>query len=466
MHPSSNQLFVSASRDKKLDLAFWGKGLPVARLKGVTVKMETPVIYFYGDDAPKVNVKVGFNGGTISQWYPQRKAGDTPNIVKREGYLLSKNLKKALSNRSGLDLVKQEVIDFSKPYEGGIEWDVEVLPKSMADPAFSFKSNENHAWFYPRVSSANMVKVGKEYEDYLFYRGVGNFKLPVVFSVDADETLKVENKGTEAVPFALAFENMGAGYPSGSYGRFRYRELGSLAAGDSVKVAEGDWVEPSEDNQQVEVFQKIRNALVAQGLSFEEANGMVKTWWKSYFEKPGLRVFWIVPQGKLEKILPMTLNPEPEKKVRVMVGRAEVLRPKLEKMMVDRIGSRYFKLFENDRFYQPYKHRLEQLIPEPVYKRFNAYHMEKLRLILTAKKRTPESEKDGDMSIWFDLRKHYPVEEKKMGLIGKWEVVGSDTLLIGDVKFKLDAKKGLLTAKAAADSGYEFYEIQLPKVLH
>jgi len=52
-----------------------GKGMSSAKLKNVTVKMETPVIYFYGDDTPKVNVKVGFNGGTISQWYPDRTAG-------------------------------------------------------------------------------------------------------------------------------------------------------------------------------------------------------------------------------------------------------------------------------------------------------------------------------------------------------------------------------------------------------
>ena len=43
---------------------------------GVTVKMETPVLYFYSDQARSVRVDVGFRGGSISQWYPQRTGGE------------------------------------------------------------------------------------------------------------------------------------------------------------------------------------------------------------------------------------------------------------------------------------------------------------------------------------------------------------------------------------------------------
>ena len=37
----------------------------------VTQKLETPVLYFYGDTSSRVNVDVGFPGGVISQWYPK-----------------------------------------------------------------------------------------------------------------------------------------------------------------------------------------------------------------------------------------------------------------------------------------------------------------------------------------------------------------------------------------------------------
>ncbi len=49
-------------------------GMPYKRMpipaRNVKVKMETPVIYFHSDEAFSAHVKVGFEGGTISQWYP------------------------------------------------------------------------------------------------------------------------------------------------------------------------------------------------------------------------------------------------------------------------------------------------------------------------------------------------------------------------------------------------------------
>src|SRR5262249_9541207 len=47
-------------------------------LSNVTIKMETPVIYFYANQRFDAHVQVGFNGGSISQWYPQRSGGETP----------------------------------------------------------------------------------------------------------------------------------------------------------------------------------------------------------------------------------------------------------------------------------------------------------------------------------------------------------------------------------------------------
>ena len=57
---------------------------------------------------------------------------------------------------------------------------------------------------------------------------------------------------------------------------------------------------------------------------------MIQTWWTSYFESDGLRVFWILPTSTTENILPLTVDPPPKKTVRVIVGRSEVLRPQQE----------------------------------------------------------------------------------------------------------------------------------------
>lgn len=286
---------------------------------------------------------------------------------------MSEVLAKSLTGR---EMVINAPIDFSKPYTGGIEWDVEILPKSQADPAFTFKAEENYTWIYPRVPDANMLKVVDEYEDFLFYRGIGNFQLPATFSVDSNETLKVQNNSKQAIPFAFAFENIG--------GKFRYKNLGSVEPNQAALVAENEWITPK--NPQVEVFQQMRQGLVAQGLSTDEANGMVKTWWKSYFNKPGLRVFWVVPQYDLEQVLPLTLDPKPEKSVRVIVGRADVLRPKFEQAMVASLGTKNFSQYSQDRFYLPYKNRLEQLIKEPVFTKFDKDNLSHVYLQVTAKK--------------------------------------------------------------------------------
>ena len=57
---------------------------------------------------------------------------------------------------------------------------------------------------------------------------------------------------------------------------------------------------------------------------------MVQTWWTSYFESEGLRVFWVLPTTVTDRILPLTITPPPDKIVRVLVGRSEVLRPRQE----------------------------------------------------------------------------------------------------------------------------------------
>ena len=45
-------------------------------VKNVTIKMETPVLYFYSDVPRAVDVSVAFRGGSISQWYPERSSGE------------------------------------------------------------------------------------------------------------------------------------------------------------------------------------------------------------------------------------------------------------------------------------------------------------------------------------------------------------------------------------------------------
>ena len=65
---------------------------------------------------------------------------------------------------------------------------------------------------------------------------------------------------------------------------------------------------------------------------------MVQTWQDSWFGEDGVRVLYILPRKWTDQILPLALNPSPRELVRVMVGRAEVLTPALEKKLGDALA--------------------------------------------------------------------------------------------------------------------------------
>jgi hypothetical protein len=57
---------------------------------------------------------------------------------------------------------------------------------------------------------------------------------------------------------------------------------------------------------------------------------MLNTWRDSWFEE-GLRVFYVLPRETVDAILPITIEPKPKELVRVLVGRAELITPEMER---------------------------------------------------------------------------------------------------------------------------------------
>jgi hypothetical protein len=112
-----------------------------------------------------------------------------------------------------------------------------------------------------------------------------------------------------------------------------------------VKWPRGDGVGPAIDTAKtradfaadeysdtVGLRKAMRGALVAERLFGDEADAMLNTWELSYFKSPGTRLFFIVPRAWTERVLPLTIKREgnalpPERIVRAMVGRIELLTP-------------------------------------------------------------------------------------------------------------------------------------------
>jgi hypothetical protein len=78
---------------------------------------------------------------------------------------------------------------------------------------------------------------------------------------------------------------------------------------------------------QTKIAARMAKALAGEGLFADEARAMVDTWTDSWFTDEGERVLYVLPRAWTDEILPLTISPAPDKLVRVMVGRAEIITP-------------------------------------------------------------------------------------------------------------------------------------------
>jgi hypothetical protein len=241
------------------------------------VRMETPVLYFYSGKEMDVSVKVDFPKGRITEWYPQARAVGT-----------------------------------------NVDWGrLKVMPGAAL--TFPVESSESHYYPAREVDAAPVQVCGTnnrpaQQEKFLFYRGVGDFDLPLSVRL-AGENVELKNTGVDEITHLILFENRG--------GRIGYRLCDSF-------TGEMTHERPALDKNMDALLADLKQILVASGLYEKEAAAMIKTWRSSWFEE-GMRVFYILPRRTTDEILPVTIEPRPAELVRVLVGRAEVITPQMEK---------------------------------------------------------------------------------------------------------------------------------------
>ncbi len=256
-----------------------GKGGMTAR-----VRMETPVLYFYSGSEMDVSVKVDFPKGRITEWYPQAREASA-----------------------------------------GVDWGkIKVMPGAT----MNFPVERAHSHYYPaRETDAAPVQVcgtdGKpgQQEKFLFYRGVGTFDLPLSVKLEG-ENVVLKNLAKDEITNLVIFENRG--------GKIGYR-LYDAFTGEMTRER------PALDKNMDSLLLDLKHILVASGLYEKEATAMIKTWRDTWFEE-GLRVFYILPRKVTDEILPVTIDPKPAELVRVLVGRAEVITPQMEKSVQQQIS--------------------------------------------------------------------------------------------------------------------------------
>ncbi|HUR46794.1 MAG TPA: hypothetical protein VMZ27_13030 [Candidatus Saccharimonadales bacterium] len=270
-------------------------------------RMETPVIYFYSDQARKVDVTVQFPQGTVTEWFPQ-----VATLTK---------------SKEDLQLEQQH----------GLRWsNVEILGEKQGAQSMPVDKSGSH-YFAARNTDANLLKVinpgtGKEeYDKFLFYRGVGSFRAPLQAGLDTlENNVLLSNTGKEELRnfYVLRIEK--------GIGRFIYLDRLAPGASATVKLPQRDAFLRLSDLQD-RICSEMANSLTEQGLYPAEAKAMVATWRDSWFGEDGIRVLYTLPRVWADRVLPLKVQPPPAETVRVMVGRAEILQPSKEWQLLKQV---------------------------------------------------------------------------------------------------------------------------------
>jgi hypothetical protein len=264
-------------------------------------RMETPVVYFYTDVPREVEARVEFPQGQLTEFYPPVRSMTPAYTGSDAGKLQG----------SSLDWGKIRL----DPGAGSARF-----PK--ADPA-SPQEAKNH-YFQARATDAATVRFsdrpGEVHEEnFLFYRGLGNFTLPVTVAASGNDRFFLRNAGPDPIASAFLIRITNGTARFSTYRNISPRQQQEMTL-------------PPEGTVQCSLGDAVVKALVAEGLYEKEARAMVKTWESSWFgeEGTGTRVLYTLPRRTTDELLPLRINPTPDETVRVLVGRIDVLTPEQE----------------------------------------------------------------------------------------------------------------------------------------
>jgi hypothetical protein len=293
------------------------KGIPMLHPQ-VTMRLETPVIYFYPPAAQKkpleVDVQVQFRGGWLSEYYPDAEV-----------------------SAPGMRRDDVSVGGITPQTVGSLDWRRLQVGVEAAGPETDYR-----VWLAPREVKSAAVKTPEgEAESYLFYRGVGNVEAPLRVYRDAAEGKLVV---TERFGPQIAGSGSDAAAATTLWlvdvrkdGAVAFREIPKVVLSGkedrTIATFAGEFRanEYSKENL-VELRGSMKSALIADGLFPPEAEAMLNTWELGYFKSPGVRLFFLLPHAWTDAVLPLDVSVDADV-VRTMVGRIELVTPEHRRLL-------------------------------------------------------------------------------------------------------------------------------------
>jgi hypothetical protein len=279
---------------------FRGKSRTDLLRPDITMRLETPVIYFHPPKGMKepiiIDVRVTFKGGWLTEYFPDAEADEV---------------------FQGMPLTSEST--------GRLKWlRLSVGTNGQGPPT------DSRVWTAPRdVDAANLTAAGGESERYLFYRGIGHLDAPVrVLRIGTELALT-----SQLDPKTLKEMTVGGGWfvDSRPDGTLAFRRLNpfALTAGNqrasvrtSAEFEAGEFAPGNLGKLRAE----MHKAIVADGLFADEAEALLNTWEVSYFKSAGQRVFFLVPAAWTNAVLPLDISREC-KLQRTMIARIELVTP-------------------------------------------------------------------------------------------------------------------------------------------
>ncbi|MEM1443270.1 MAG: hypothetical protein AAGF67_13065, partial [Verrucomicrobiota bacterium] len=290
---------------------------PVFRIAGKagarawTIRMETPVIYFYADREAELVVTVDESKVPFTEVYP--------NVSNP--FLLHPTATDTNPERRATPATDQ--FRFLR------RWDLQILPPedgigrhmpivSAQGGHYRYAREVPDAWWV--VNREEKAESQLEVEKFIFYRGAGDDSMPNRIARVQNESI-VFWKSSQPV-FLIETDQK----------TLRWTRVVPRSSDATNNTAE--FAIPSASPDAQSDVDDLANALITDldeaGLTREEAAAMVATWKEAWLGESGLRVLEILPREWVDEILPLVISPEPGRVERVFVARWELITPQVE----------------------------------------------------------------------------------------------------------------------------------------
>lgn len=266
------------------------------------LEVAKPVIHVHADRtvaASAMTIRVDFPGGRPMVWWPANDNRGLKGLdIPEDKALMWRFFVGERNGRRGAEPGFEEI-------PAG-HWMERLRKIRAADLTF-----ENH------VLPGGGGRVVPLRERFVYYDGL----LPVPAGVRAETGPDRRVTLTGAASFAAADVLV---IDRSADGRLRVGRVAELKAGASV-----DKPELAETDAAAET-KRLAGSLTAAGLNADEAESLAEIWRKEFFDTPGVQVIYRLPQTEYDRLLPLQVEPRPEKIVRVGLMRLVLGDPALE----------------------------------------------------------------------------------------------------------------------------------------